>query len=296
MISILWSVVLFAQNVMLLPFNICFYIFYAIWKIVEHTLLVPLLLMVRISLFGLVYMPLTPVLHAINVDYDHDMPVEMSLFHLIVDLLPHIWFFVFHMTHFCMISVFVGTFVGMCTGFNISIVSRLLTIPEPKTTKSRKTQTTPFVAKLETKIKKPAAKSATAEAPVAFVANVPVVKKEPVSPVLAFKPVFSKDSPTEEIYEDDDGYGYMSYEAMDTKEKRPPFVSTILEESDSEISELPPTDSDRNSLETLDHSKLGTHLLRPDTVPSTIGSTFSAEKDVSTLNTNVSLHTSVEEK
>lgn len=99
------------------------------WLVVKHTIVVPLLLMLRITLFGLVYLPLTPVLTAADVDYDQTVSVESLLLQLVFHSIPHAAFFALHLLHYVIIAAVTGVIVGWFTGLNISVVSKVLTPP-----------------------------------------------------------------------------------------------------------------------------------------------------------------------
>lgn len=246
-----------------------------VWNVFKHTLVIPTLLVLRITLFGLVYLPLTPVLSVAKVKYDTEVAVEVSLFRLFVDLKPHIQFFLLNLLHYVMISLFVGTFVGFVAGFNISIVARIVALPEGKARSSRKTQTTPYVNAIEQRVAKVERKEAAEtkphepdSEPLPSVSNIPVIKKEEVPAILLKQlPSSSTDA---EVYEDDDGYSYMSYDLPETS----PFqylshvdsVHTILEEEESNLEE-----------ESLEDSKVSTPDPAGTLNPTTAGTTFTAD-------------------
>lgn len=252
MSSALWNIVLVAQYVVFMPLtHVVFPIVIFWWNVLKHTLIIPILLMIRTTLFGLVYLPLTPVLSAVRVKYDTDVPVEVSLFRLTVDLWPHVKFFLVNLLHYVMISMFVGIMVGFVAGFNVSIVSRFVALPEKKVTASKNTQTTPYVNALRERIAKAAEEQTTntrpKEEPIfdkakisqakinePALSNEPVVKKEEVLPFIR-KP-FVSSSNERDVYEDDDGYSYMTYESPEPEERLLPLdaVHTIEEESEEE--------------------------------------------------------------
>lgn len=313
MLAVLWPVLLVAKAVALIPVTIVWYIVYIPWKTIENLVVIPLLLIARIMLFGFIYMPLTPVLQVLDVEYNNDVPVEVSLYRLLVDLQPHFFFFIKHLTHYVMVSVFVGSFVGMIAGLNISIVNRVLSFQEPKKAKgprlATKSRATPNIAKLqqrmEERIKKEMKEPAvTVEAvavkkePLALLSNIPVVKQEPQVRVLSFKP--KPTAPGEEVYEDDDGYSYMAYEDAQTDISEPNsgsgetesssgVVPTILEESDSELSPEAPNSDDSLADTPRRLDPIASELLRHYTVRSagTLDTTFSRESEQATLVTSV---------
>lgn len=226
--------------VVLMPFtHFLFPIVFFFKALISHIFVIPLLLMIRIAIFGLVYVPLTPILKLARINYDKNVPVEVSLFRLLRDASPHIGFFLISLLHYVMISIFVGTFVGLVAGLNIALVVRIVMFPTTKSTASKTTQTTPYVSAIERKLanynqrvpKLETMKSEEKE-PVKIehrkdvgvglsplplpppldpiLSNSPVIKKEES---YQFKPVFKPN--TMELYEDDDGYSYMTYDSLD---------------------------------------------------------------------------------
>lgn len=219
------------------------------WNIIKHTIVIPLLLMARVTLFGLVYLPLTPFLAAVKVKYDTDVPVEQTLFRLAVSIMPHLRFFLVHLLHYTMISIFVGGFVGAVAGLNLSIVARIISFPESKPQMEKTATDTNItnVVKVDKavpharwrmepstkaiieggptsdlsldplfsrnkqigerpQIARAASPEIKVESPQPLVSNIPVKKEPPLRAVAA--------SPDAEVYEDDDGYSYMTYEQM----------------------------------------------------------------------------------
>lgn len=238
MLSLSGSTVLVVRYVVLMPFtHFIFPIVFFIKAVVSHTVIIPVLLMMRIAIFGLVYLPLTPFLSLAHVNYDKNVPVEVSLFRLLKDASPHLWFFLINLLHYVMVSLFVGTFVGLVTGFNLSLIVRIVTLPNKKSTASKMTQTTPYVSAIERKLARfpqDGLKSgvtikresigdnpikfeskrdvgiALSPLPLPVLSNAPVIKKEER---LNRKPIFRPNNM--EMYEDDDGYSYMTYGSLD---------------------------------------------------------------------------------
>lgn len=212
----------------------------ALWQLFRHTVVIPALMVMRITLFGFIYLPLKPVLNVAQVRYDTDSPVELSLYRLALHLAPHIGFFLVHLLHYVMVSVIVGTFVGMIAGFNMSLVSKIFTLSEEKSQGkvSRFTQTTPHLQRLEARAKRASSRAEQSEPKVqagkpkvaplsSLVQNAPKVKIEEISPLEAYSRSFSGRL-EQELYEDDDGYNYMAYE----QNELPSRVQTIPEEDD----------------------------------------------------------------
>lgn len=241
MLSLSGNTVLVVRYVVLMPFtHFIFPIVFFIKAVVSHTVIIPVLLMIRIAIFGLVYLPLTPFLSLAHVNYDKNVPVEVSLFRLVKDASPHLWFFMINLLHYVMVSVFVGTCVGLVTGFNISLIVRIVALPNRKSTASKTTQTTPYVNAIEHKLarypqvgpksgtrgttvkKEPIGDRpvkaeyrrdvgiALSPLPLPVLSNAPVIKKEEGHNL---KPVFRPSNM--EMYEDDDGYSYMTYGSQD---------------------------------------------------------------------------------
>lgn len=121
------------------------------WLCFKHSTLLPLLAILRAFLFAFVYLPLIPILLAANIRYDPDVPVEVWLYRLLKAFKPHVVQFLVHLTHYFMVSLFMGSAVGVVTGFNISIVARLFGVSSPKGREPIPTQTTPRAGKLASK-------------------------------------------------------------------------------------------------------------------------------------------------
>lgn len=256
--SVIWNILVVAWHVAILPLTfVVFPIALLIWNIIKHTFVIPILLMLRTTLFGLVYLPLTPVLSAVRVKYDTEVPVEVSLYRLLVDISPHVRFFLVNLLHYVMISLFVGVIVGFFTGFNISIVMRFVVLPEDQPKRTRRTQTTPYVDALKQRIAEAEAKlkqeSQEPQEPMEPPKPEPEVKAEPKEPLLSNVPAIKKEEPKEEPkkeqglpfirkpiittpteregYEDDDGYNYLTYETPEPPQNTlQDSVHTILEE------------------------------------------------------------------
>lgn len=255
------ELVVFASRIVLrvalFPFtHILFYVVLSVWLVLKHTILVPLLLMIRIALFGLIYLPLTPVLTAADVDYDKTVTVEGLLLQLAVHSVPHVAFFAIHLLHYVIIAAVTGVIVGWFTGLNISVVSNVLTPPpleevlqeELERTKAKMEELkaqlpsleVPTIPKFEDK-KEPTVKAE----PIDAVSKVKKQQTEPeelsVADIVKNKPKSLKrgkvdfsESGTEHSYEDDDGYNYMRYLKEETEpESRVATIKEEQEDSDS---------------------------------------------------------------
>lgn len=266
--SVVSTIFLALQYVVLMPItHFILPIFFFVKAVITHTLLIPCLLTLRLAIFGLVYLPLTPVLNLAKVNYDSDVPVEVFMFRLLRDLYPHFCFFLINLLHYLMVSIFLGTFVGIIAGLNMSLVSHILSLPESKPMSVKNTQTTPYLNALERRsaqIKKEFGDLNTSPVKLepkeennALSLQDPEVKKEPEGeeredgPILSNSPVVKLEevltvrlkpfvrSSDAEMYEDDDGYSYMTFD-IEEEPDAPIFpqieqVETITEESDSEI-------------------------------------------------------------
>lgn len=248
-------VLAFTIAVVILPItHVVIPIVLAIWAVIKHVLIIPLLLMLRISLFGLIYLPLTPVLMMTGVHHDIDVPVEVSLFRLAVALLPHAEFFFINMLHYVMIAVFVGIICGAVAAIYVTIISKLFTLPSSKEIQSlvkKQALKAPIIAQaleafeshaldvvakaeaFEAKVKQEPKIEETSSKPVPeFLENTPIIKREPIAP-LRFTPVATGEG----SYEDDDGYTYMTFGSDSQGEEyldlpRRPSMAPIEEESD----------------------------------------------------------------
>lgn len=231
-----------ALRVVLFPFtHVLFYIVLSVWLVVKHTIVVPLLLMLRITLFGLVYLPLTPVLTAADVDYDQTVSVESLLLQLVFHSIPHAAFFALHLLHYVIIAAVTGVIVGWFTGLNISVVSKVLTPPpleeaiqeELERTKAKMEELKAQLPNLEAPVLPKVEALVKAEPP-----KLPVkVKEEPrelsVSDLVQNEPkrvqrgkIDFSEGGAEHSYEDDDGYNFMRY----LRDSPEPRVATIKEE------------------------------------------------------------------
>lgn len=254
--------------------HICAPVLRLCWLIFKHTVAIPALITFRTFLFAFVYVPLTPLLATAKVSYDANVPVEMWLYHLLSDLGPHVAFFFVHLTHYFMISLFMGSTVGMVAGFNIGLVSRLFNVSETHG-KSTSVQTTPFIDKLANR---PSVKASGSQKWVSSTEikteNVPnTEKKSPVEVKKEYEhnlsqnvtPPTSKDSKlgvgikvtnppfdfkntetdlleviSRQLYEDDDGYGLMGYDNQENNEPVVP-VRNSKERRRSKSSAAKPT-------------------------------------------------------
>lgn len=150
--ALISSLYLFTKAVVLFPFtHVVSPIIRLCWLIFKHLVIVPFVLMFRTFLFAFVYVPLTPVLRTARVEYNPDVPVEQWLFGLAMALKPHISQFVVHFVHYTMVSLIMGSAVGVVAGCNIGLVSRLFTIAPEQPKRTRFTQTTPYVDRLANK-------------------------------------------------------------------------------------------------------------------------------------------------
>lgn len=131
--------------VLLAPFNyIAIPVLSTLWQLAKHSVVIPCLLVVRIALYGTVYLPLTVVLSVANVPYDTMVPVEVSLYRIAVAAWPHVTFLLLNLLHYFIVSVIIGVAVGVISGANMLVVGYLLTWPTPAPAVSVKTQTTPY--------------------------------------------------------------------------------------------------------------------------------------------------------
>lgn len=146
----------YTKALALLPItHVCKPFFRLWWLIFKHTIVVPAIVMFRTFLFAFVYLPLTPLLYTANISYDSNVPVEIWLYRLLSSLRPHVAFFVIQSTHYFVISLFMGSAVGIVAGFNISLVSRIFNLSsksESSKSTNAYTQTTPYVDKLAEKL------------------------------------------------------------------------------------------------------------------------------------------------
>lgn len=202
-----------------------------------------MLLIIRTFLFGLVYLPLVPVLLLLNVEFDTSVPVEKALYRLVHSAWPHLKSLVGHSFHYLMVSVFLGTTAGIVAGVNISITSRifLLTKRHVKKEKARDpeipaTYSSHFSGPLLTQSHSSVGPDGhardvlLANTPRSFLnlATQPTVKQEDLS------------APEALVYEDDDGYSFMNLEPLESSNATQNIPNssllstTIIEESESE--------------------------------------------------------------
>lgn len=146
----------YSKALLLLPItHVCTPILRLWWLVFKHTIAYPAIVMFRTFLFAFVYLPLTPFLYAANISYDANVPVEVWLYRLLSSLRPHVAFFVVQSTHYFVISLFMGSAVGIVAGFNISLISRIFNLSsklESSSASDAYTQTTPYVDKLTEKL------------------------------------------------------------------------------------------------------------------------------------------------
>ncbi|KAM9935876.1 hypothetical protein OXX80_004555 [Metschnikowia pulcherrima] len=253
----------------LFPFtHVCFPIARLCYAIVNHLLLIPILLIFRTVVYGVIYIPLLPFLNAASVEYDTLVPVEVTLYRLAIGFLPHVHVFMYHFVHFFMVSLFVGTFVGMVAGFNISIISRILYIPEAKADHAvKRLGDMPVKAPDWKRVKREAHFAPIPEKsvrPEMKDESKPIEQAPQSSPVKTEPPNFSgprvpelPEFPSDSIFEDDDGYDFMTYKISDERRKQikkdnfnkrretryravpSSLHMTIEEESESEITPTP---------------------------------------------------------
>lgn len=204
----------------------------AVWAVICHVFLIPVLLVGRIWLFGLVYLPLSPLLSAARVHYDRDVPVEVALFRVLADALPHFFFFLVQLLHYVIVGILVGSTVGMFTGINISLISKTLAVDQPKP-EPKKPKVSPepkTKVKQEPESPKPEIKpkpdleemnriiSALKDSDLwEYLQNRPAKGSASNSPAQVLK---TRTFP-EEPFEDDDGYNYASLGTASLKERGP---------------------------------------------------------------------------
>lgn len=202
-LAMLWAIILAPFNFVLFPLASLF------WAILKHTLLIPCLLIIRIALYGTVYLPLTLVFSLTNVHYDSSSPVEVSLLKILSSSWPHLVFLFVNLLHYLIVSVFIGVIVGVIAGTNMSIAGYLLTWKsDSKHVKSSTTQTTPFF-------------NAKAELP--WNAPLTFIKPEPQSPQL----------PNIELQHS--GYPQFDYRSL---AEHSPIDDTLLESSLGEMQKM----------------------------------------------------------
>lgn len=243
---------------LLLPvFRLCYFFF-------RHLVLIPIGLLLRGLLYGVVYLPLSPVLFVAQIRLDNHLTIESSLLNLICNLWPHIRMLVNHCTHYFMVSFYVGTLVGVLAGFNMCVISWLFRLPLEITDKSRD------------EIKgESSQKQHILPQKHGLVVNEPKIKLEALdSHYEEIRPAPLLDGP---VYEDDDGYSYMALASPDDttitnrssgparRRKSASLITneTIKEEPDSEL--LPAPQQATHTSPTND--------LTIDNITGTIGST-----------------------
>ncbi|OBA21671.1 hypothetical protein METBIDRAFT_190545 [Metschnikowia bicuspidata var. bicuspidata NRRL YB-4993] len=257
------------HRLILFPFTgVVFPIIRFFYGLVNHLLLIPIFLIFRTFIYGFIYIPLLPVLKVTEIHFDTLVPVELTLYRLAVGLLPHLHVFLYHSIHYFMVSMFVGTFVGMVAGFNISIVSRILCIGETKNESAvkrfgeapvnapewKRVKRDPHSV-VETSEISPKKQSPERPKHKNILEEVPKVKTEPN---FMFSPTReSAELNGNAIFEDDDGYSFMTYKVSDDRRKHrkkdgfkkrrdnryrsvpPRLQMTIEEESESETIPAP---------------------------------------------------------
>lgn len=251
------------------PFTyVCFPVIRFFYGFVNHLLLIPLLLILRTFIYGFIYIPLVPFLKATGVEYDTLVPVEVTLYRLAIGFAPHLNVFIYHFIHYFMVSMFVGSFVGMFAGLNISIVARILCVSDVKKELNLKRVGDLSTATPDWKRVKWEPKTAHPSLTQKFIKDegetkdpkkedeTPAVKIENPDFLLPRVPEITEFS-SEAIFEDDDGYNFMTYKISDDRRKQikkenykkrrenryrnaPPLLQvTIEEESESEITPTP---------------------------------------------------------
>lgn len=115
-----------------------------LWLLVNHLVLIPCLLVIRIFLYGVIYLPLTVLLSVARVSYDSAAPVEIALYRLAVTAWPHMVFLFVNLVHYFILSAIIGVAVGVVSGTNMSLVGYVLTWLGPRQSIPKATQTTPF--------------------------------------------------------------------------------------------------------------------------------------------------------
>lgn len=213
-----------ALAVAVFPLKALVYAIVAVLLVPYHVVVLPLLLLLRTAVFGLLYLPLTPVLTMANVPYDTTVPVEHSLLQLAVYLAPKIGFFLLHLLHYAMMAVFVGVIVGFFVGFNLSLVSDVLAAQKKKVAPvvdiKRKIDKSELVrllrsesAKLRNEVLlKPAPEPEPADTkPTELVRPFKLAKPNLQDQILEILSKLPAETPAQgpEWYEDDDGYTYM---------------------------------------------------------------------------------------
>lgn len=84
---------------------------------IYHLLLVPTQMLIRIIVYTFIYLPLKPFLLVMNIDESRTL----------LEAFFHFRFFLINLVHFAMVSIFLGVVVGIVTGFNLKLISHLLT-------------------------------------------------------------------------------------------------------------------------------------------------------------------------
>lgn len=204
--------------------------FLVVVAFITHTIAIPLLTIARILLYGFIYTPIKPVLHALSIDYTlQENHVESTLVQLVVTAWPHASFFLINLLHFIMASIFIGLFVGTVSGYWLRAISSVLATA-PSKAKSYGfdfNKPTPHVDKLMDRL--------------------PTTNKIKVE-----EPDFSEAIASgRNLYEDDDGYTF-SYSRNTTQASqgstlvgRLPFVpetTTAVAEEEAKFSPIPESD------------------------------------------------------
>ncbi|GEQ72188.1 hypothetical protein JCM33374_g5874 [Metschnikowia sp. JCM 33374] len=169
-----------------------------------------------------------------------------------------------------MVSLFVGSFVGMVAGFNISLVARILYLPEKKSnnkTTKRSNDSLNTYSDWKRVKREPYSASISPDTHTTRLStdDGTISQKTPdITTVKPEKPFFSLpqmpdagDFSSEAIFEDDDGYNFMTYKISDERHSQtkresfakkresrqrsipPSLQMTIEEESESEITPTP---------------------------------------------------------
>ncbi|CUM63286.1 uncharacterized protein PRCAT00000857001 [Priceomyces carsonii] len=105
------SVIRFPLNYAIFP------IFNLFYGILNHFIIIPLLIVIRLAFYTFVYLPLKPALFLLSIDKNTSL----------IDVLPQLRFFFLNLTHYVMVGLIVGSLVGIFTGLNFRLISYIFT-------------------------------------------------------------------------------------------------------------------------------------------------------------------------
>mmetsp|Transcript_5349 Transcript_5349/g.6132 ORF Transcript_5349/g.6132 Transcript_5349/m.6132 type:complete len:345 (+) Transcript_5349:3225-4259(+) len=111
------------------------------YQMIKHFVFIPLAISVKILIYGFLFLPSKPLFYILGLDEPTRENIKI--------LIPHIRFFMVNLTHYVMVGIMFGTFVGIITGFNLRLIQFLLTLSDiqtiPNKVKNEKSQTTPYL-------------------------------------------------------------------------------------------------------------------------------------------------------